>query len=404
MFGTLLEGAFFSLQLSLSTLLSLGLASRWLTFRRSVIIYLFICLLFNHLYQDPLQCTCKIAGLSLEGLFEAKLISGVSYIKSSRSVRKSTNSSVMATSRKLIITVRLLKLTLEGNLLLLSNDVSTNPRPVEMGNLLYSPKDSSFSSTDSDELACLLTGPINESTSSSDSVDEIQHSYFDLRLDEKGIRIGHWNVNHLTLDKFDQIKVFLLGKLGKPQLDVLLLNETFLKPNVQDTLFEVPGHSIYRRDTVNKSGGGVMAYINDNLNVIRRTDLENHEVEVIWLEVCPFKSKRSLLIASIYRPPSYTKADYLSLEANLERVYLLNNETIFLGDVNIDGRNIACKQALLLGRPRENARARGRGKESLQRSLINFHFHPGNSGTLQSVKTVIANVPQIRKVTTACQV
>ena len=110
------------------------------------------------------------------------------------------------------------------------------------------------------------------------------------------------------------------------------------------------------------------------------------------------------MIASIYRPPSYTKADYLSLEANLERVYLLNNETIFLGDVNIDGRNIACKQALLLGKPRENARARGRGKESLQRSLINFHFHPGNSGTLQSVKTVTANVPQIRKVTTACQV
>ena len=57
-----------------------------------------------------------------------------------------------------------------------------------------------------------------------------------------------------------------------------------------------------------------------------------------------------------------------------------------------------------LGEPRENARARSRGKESLQRSLINFHFHPGNPGTPQSVKTVTANVPQIRKVTTACQV
>ena len=57
-----------------------------------------------------------------------------------------------------------------------------------------------------------------------------------------------------------------------------------------------------------------------------------------------------------------------------------------------------------LGEPRENARARSRGKESLQRSLINFHFHPGNPGTLQSVKTVSANVPQIRKVTAACQV
>ena len=54
--------------------------------------------------------------------------------------------------------------------------------------------------------------------------------------------------------------------------------------------------------------------------------------------------------------------------------------------------------------PRENARARGRGKESLQRSLINFHFYPGNPRTPQSVKTVTANVPQIKRVTIACQV
>ena len=70
---------------------------------------------------------------------------------------------------------------------------------------------------------------------------------------------------------------------------------------------------------------------------------------------------------------------------------------------------IACEQALVsyLGKrsePRENARARGLGKESLQRSFINFHFHPGNPGTPQGVKMVTANVPQIRKVTTACQV
>ena len=166
------------------------MASRWLTFRRSVIIYLFICLLFNHLYRDPLQCTCKIAGLSLAGHFEAKIISGPSYIKSSHLVRKSADSSVMATSRKLIITVRLLNLTLTANLLLLSNDVSTNPGPMERGNLLFSPIDSSYSSTESDELACLFTEPFNESTSSSDLVDEILHSNFDLGLRALGSGIG----------------------------------------------------------------------------------------------------------------------------------------------------------------------------------------------------------------------
>ena len=62
--------------------------------------------------------------------------------------------------------------------------------------------------------------------------------------------------------------MFLLGKLDKPQLDVLLLNETSLRPNVPDTLFEVLSYSIYSRDRLNKSGGGVIAYISDNLNVI----------------------------------------------------------------------------------------------------------------------------------------
>jgi len=52
---------------------------------------------------------------------------------------------------------------------------------------------------------------------------------------------------------------------------------------------------------------------------------------------------------------------------------------------------------------RGDAKARGKErKESLQQSLINFKL--GNSRTLQSVKTVTANVPQIRKVTTACQI
>ena len=120
---------------------------------------------------------------------------------------------------------------------------------MERGNLLYSPKDSSFFLTESDKLACSLTGPFNNWTSSCDFSDEILHSNFDLGLDEKGIWIGHSNVNSLTLDKFDQIKLFLLGKLAKPQLDVLLVNETFLKPNVPDTLFEVLGYFIYSRDS-----------------------------------------------------------------------------------------------------------------------------------------------------------
>ena len=54
---------------------------------------------------------------------------------------------------------------------------------------------------------------------------------------------------------------------------------------------------------------------------------------------------------------------------------------------------------------RGKTRQRGAGerKESLQRSLINFHFYPGNPETLQSVKTATTSAPQISKVTIAVQ-
>ena len=49
-----------------------------------------------------------------------------------------------------------------------------------------------------------------------------------------------------------------------------------------------------------------------------------------------FKSKRSFLLAGIYRPPSSTRANDIALENNIEKADLLNEETILIGDFNID--------------------------------------------------------------------
>ena len=46
-----------------------------------------------------------------------------------------------------------------------------------------------------------------------------------------------------------------------------------------------------------------------------------------------------MLLSSIYRPPSYSKNHDQKLEANIENAYLLNKETILLGDFNIDFQN-----------------------------------------------------------------
>ncbi|PFX16295.1 putative RNA-directed DNA polymerase from transposon BS [Stylophora pistillata] len=164
-------------------------------------------------------------------------------------------------------------------------------------------------------------------------------SYFDLGLGDRRLRFGHWNVNRLISAKFEQIKFFHLGKSGVPQVDVLFLKETFLKANIPDSLYTVPGFTLYRCDRLPRRGSGVLAFVSHDLRVKRRTDLENTVLEIIWLEVIPFKSNRSHFISGIYRPPSHLLADDIRLEANIEQAYLLNKEMILLGDFNIDALN-----------------------------------------------------------------
>ena len=161
--------------------------------------------------------------------------------------------------------------------------------------------------------------------------------YFDLGLGNRGLRIGSWNVEGLTLSKFDQIGLFMLSSDNRPQIDILSINESHLKPSTPDSLFDVPGFDMHRRDRKGSmKKGGVLVYVNKELKHRRRTDLEDSGIEIIWLEVYPYKSNRPLLFAGVYRRPAYLKDDDELLEKNIESAYLLNLETIISGDTNVN--------------------------------------------------------------------
>ena len=122
--------------------------------------------------------------------------------------KKSVRRTVMASSIKLLLAICILRYSLAVNLLILPNDVSLNPGPT--GPSLHS----SFSSPSSFDSSITL-----------ENCNDIS-SHFDLGSDNKGLRIGHWNVNRLSSEKFDQIKLFLIGKSGRAQVDILFLTET----------------------------------------------------------------------------------------------------------------------------------------------------------------------------------
>ena len=120
---------------------------------------------------------------------------------------------------------------------------------------------------------------------------------------------------------------------------VLILTETFCNSKRPDSFYQVHGYDLFRKDSVRKQGGGIMIYVNEKRHAKSRPDLMTAEIEVLWLEVYPFNSKRSLLIAGVYRPPSSTSDAGASIPKNIEKAYLLNKEMVLLGDFNVDFLN-----------------------------------------------------------------
>ena len=152
-----------------------------------------------------------------------------------------------------------------------------------------------------------------------------------------GLKVCHWNIQHLTDSKLEEIRVRLTNSNnGEDKPDILILTETFGSAKVPDSFYFIPGFQLHRKDRIGRSGGGILAFVNSSLQVKRREDLEETDLECLWLETCPFKSKRPLLIAGVYRPPSYKAADDKRLGKNIENAHLLNREIIILGDFNID--------------------------------------------------------------------
>ena len=294
---------------------------------RSAAVYLLLYLVSLSMRNNVLTSPSKNVDSELTTLFLAKEASSprVSCPVSSR--KKLAMRTVMASSIKLLLAIRILRYSLAVNLVILSNDISLNPDPT--GPSLHSSFSSSSSFSDESSLDTF------DSSISLEKCNDIS-PHFDLGLDDKGLRIGHWNVNRLSSEKFDQIKFSLIGKSGSAQVDILFLTETFLKPDIPDVLYADPGFSIYRHNRVSRCGGGDLVFVKDQLKLKRRDDLEILDLEVIWLEVFPFKSNRSLFISGIYRSPWYSLADDIRLEKNIEQAYLLNKELILLGDWNIN--------------------------------------------------------------------
>ena len=184
------------------------------------------------------------------------------------------------------------------SLLLLCNDIEKNPGPSS-----ESPSEISFTSSDTSTL------PSDINTKNKFSV-------------------VHYNVQSLV-NKIGILETELSN------FDVICITESWLHDAISDDEIKMEEYTVFRRDRVGDSHGGVCVYVKNNLHVRRRNDIEIQNLECVWIEITTHNKK--VLIGTFYRPPNSPNDTMAHIE-NSEGLAVDTNiqDILILGDFNLD--------------------------------------------------------------------
>lgn len=151
--------------------------------------------------------------------------------------------------------------------------------------------------------------------------------------DMRGMKIIHQNIRGL-LHNFAEFNV-VLEKYKN--IDIITLSETHTTQQDEESIFSIPGFTFVSKPRVNGPGGGVAAYISNDLTWRRREDLESDNLEILCIEIIA-KNAKNFIVCTAYRPPessNYLVENFNDLfETFLTSVNEVFNEIIILGDLN----------------------------------------------------------------------
>ena len=147
-------------------------------------------------------------------------------------------------------------------------------------------------------------------------------------LSGKGLKIVHQNIRGI-LSNLDTLEEFITSHSN---IDIISLSETHLNDD-NAICCKINGYTFLFKNR------RVAFYIKENITFERRFYLENSLTESIWIQINQ-KNSKPFLVGCFYKPPEtskYLQKNYNELLLNdLTRVSKQNNETIILGDFNIN--------------------------------------------------------------------
>lgn len=150
------------------------------------------------------------------------------------------------------------------------------------------------------------------------------------------LKVMHWNCQGITkLSESVQLHLFL----KENSVDILMLNETFLKPEHNLIL---PGYKLYRNDRINK-GGGVAIAIRSS---IKHTPQSSFPTKLFENTCLSIKINNSEVMFVAAYCPKYT-ADFLN---DLKLLTSTTGDFFVLGDFNAHHPSWNCAEANTAGR------------------------------------------------------
>ena len=181
-------------------------------------------------------------------------------------------------------------------------------------------------------LLILLSGDISENPGPSDtesSDSDISKDSIDLSIFENDFSVVLYSIQSLA-NKVDQLQVEL------SHFDVIALSETWLNPSISDDdimfqNFQKP----FRKDRIHNNYGGIIIYVKENIACKRRQDLENNQIESIWVELT--LEAKSILLGLFYRPPNSPASAIGDIKTSIDLAFDSNIKNIIIaGDFNLN--------------------------------------------------------------------
>ena len=145
------------------------------------------------------------------------------------------------------------------------------------------------------------------------------------------MNIVFWNCQGLR-PKRKELQNYLLEN----QIDILALNETFLKPKSK---FHLPGYDIYKNDRLVGTKGGVAILVKKGIIVNQEWKNEHFNVitnnEALAIET-ELQNGDKVILATIYCPNGNTSLKLFRM------INALSKQVIFLGDFNSKHKQFGC--------------------------------------------------------------